>query len=217
MNPADEAIQRWKPFRAASEHVDKAQDAVQAAQAKLGELRDELGPAEARDELALGRALLAAKAEPESEADSIREMIAAQESRVSALQRAYADVQEQLTAVIQENGNAWHRQAMGEIVRARTRYEAALTELDAARENLSSIVTLGEWVSSGGAHFAEAANDRLSGDGSLGFGQVLAALRADLEHLTHFDPPTPSSPTGSPGNASRGRSSRDSRPPSVVP
>ena len=33
----------------------------------------------------------------------------------------------------------------------------------------------------------QAANDRLSGDGSLGFGQVLTALRADLEHLTHFD------------------------------
>jgi hypothetical protein len=80
-----------------------------------------------------------------------------------------------------------YQQALGEIVKARTRYEAALAELDASRENLSSIVTLGEWVSSGGAHFAEAANDRLSGDGSLGFGQVLTALRGDLEHLTHFD------------------------------
>jgi hypothetical protein len=76
---------------------------------------------------------------------------------------------------------------MGEIVKARTRYEAALAELEASRENLSSTVTLAEWVSSCGASFAEAANDRLSGGGSLGFGEVLAALRADLEHLTHFD------------------------------
>jgi chromosome segregation ATPase len=187
MNPADEAIQRWKPFRAASEQVDKAHDAVQAAQAKLGELRDELDPATARDELALGRALLASKPEPKSEADAIRAQITAQERRVSALERARAETQEQLTAVIQENRNAWYRQTLGETVKARTRYEAALAELEAARENLSSVVTLGEWVSSGGASFAEAANDRLSGGGSLGFGQVLTALRADLEHLTEFD------------------------------
>jgi uncharacterized protein (UPF0335 family) len=187
VNPADLANQRWKPFRSASEHVAKAHDAWQEAQAKLREFRDELGPATARDELALGRALLASKPEPQSEADAIREQITAQERRVSALERAHSDAQEQLTAVIQENRSAWRRQAMGEIVKARRRYEAALTELDASRENLSSTVTLAEWVSSGGAHFAEAANDRLSGDGSLGFGQVLAALRADLEHLTHFD------------------------------
>jgi hypothetical protein len=80
-----------------------------------------------------------------------------------------------------------HRQAISEIVKARTRYEAAVAELDASRDNLSSTVTLAAWVSSGGAHFAEAATDRLSGDGSLGFGQVLTALQADLEHLTHFD------------------------------
>jgi chromosome segregation ATPase len=187
MNPADEAIRRWKPFRAASEQVARADAAWQEAQAKLRELRDELGPAEARDELALGRALLASKPEPKSEADLIREQIAAQERRVSALERARAETQEQPTAVIRENRSAWHRQAIGETVKARTRYEAAIAELDAARDNLSSIVTLAEWVSSGGAHFAEAANDRLSGGGSLGFGQVLTALRADLEHLTHFD------------------------------
>jgi hypothetical protein len=55
---------------------------------------------------------------------------------------------------------------MGEIVRARTRYEAALAEIEASRQNLSSAVTLSEWVSTGGTYFAEAANDRLSGDGS---------------------------------------------------
>jgi hypothetical protein len=187
MNPADEADQRWKPFRAAWRARRQGARRLAGGQAKLGELRDELGPAEARDELALGRALLASKAEPRSEADAIREQITAQERRVSALQRAYADVQKQLTAVIRDNRSAWHRQTLGEIVKARTRYEAAVTELDAARENLSSIVTLAAWVSSGGTFSAEAANDRLSGGGSLGFGEVLAALRADLEHLTYFD------------------------------
>jgi hypothetical protein len=187
MNPADEAIQRWKPYRSASEQVAKANDTWQEAQAKLRELRDELDPATARDELALGRALLASKPEPKSEADAIRAQITAQERRVSALERARAETQEGLTAVIQENRNAWYRQTLGETVKARTRYQAALAELEAARENLSSVVTLGEWVSSGGASFAEAANDRLAGGGSLGFGEVLAALRADLEHLTYFD------------------------------
>ena len=144
MNPADEASKLWKPFRSASEHVTKALAAWHEAQARLAELRDELGPATARDELALGRALLAAKAEPRSEADAIREQITAQERRVSALERAYTDAQKQLTAVIRENRSAWDRQAMGEIVKVRTRYEAAVAELEASRENLSSTVTLAE-------------------------------------------------------------------------
>ena len=187
MNPADLANQRWKPYRSASEHVAKALSTCQEAQKRLTELRDELAPAEARDELALGRALLASKAEPKSEADAIREAISAQERRVAALGRAHADAQEQITAVIEENRSDWHRQAMREIAKSGARYEAALIELEASREGLSDAVTLAEWVSSCGAYFAEAANDRLSGGGSLGFGEVLAALRADLESLYDFD------------------------------
>jgi hypothetical protein len=61
-------------------------------------------------------------------------------------------------------------------------------ELANAHEELSGAAGLSAWVISGGAAAGEPANDRLSGDcGGLGFSQVLAALRADLEHLTYFD------------------------------
>lgn len=66
------------------------------------------------------------------------------------------------------------------------RYEASLAELEASREHLSSAVGLSEWVSSGGAAIAEAATNQLAGSGHS-FAEVLAALRADLEHLAGFD------------------------------
>lgn len=186
MNPTDLA-RRWKPYRNAVERADKAASALQAARAELERLRSELGPAEADDQLALGRALLDGKAEPPSRVAQIHEEIRAQERRVSALERALAETHEQITAVIAEHKSAWRRESLTEISKAGRRYEAALTELADARENLSSAVGLNEWVASGGAAAGEPANERLAGDGSLGFSQVLAALRADLKHLTYFD------------------------------
>jgi hypothetical protein len=113
----------------------------------------------------------------------------AQERRVSALERAHAEATEQIAGVIAEHKSSWYREALSEITKAGRRYEAALTELEDARENLSSSVGLSAWVISGGAAGGEPANDRLSGDsGGLGFSQVLTALRADLERLTYFDP-----------------------------
>jgi hypothetical protein len=152
-------------------------------------LRFDLGPAEAEDQLALGRALLDGRAEPPSQVAQIRGEIEAQERRVSALERAQAEAQEQLAAVIAEHKSSWHRETLSGISKAGRRYEAVLVELANAREELSGAAGLSAWVISGGAAAGEPANDRLSGDsGGLGFTQVLAALRADLEHLTYFDP-----------------------------
>jgi hypothetical protein len=137
--------------------------------------------------LALGKAILAGQDEPPSKAAQIQEEIRAQERRVSALDRVHADAQEQIASVIAEQKSTWHRETLTEILKARRRSEDALAELENARENLSSIVGLNEWVTSGGAAAGEPANDRLAGNGSYGFSQVMAALRADLEHLTYFD------------------------------
>jgi hypothetical protein len=187
VNPTDLA-RRWKPYRNAVERGDKAATALQAARAELERLRSEIGPAEAEDELALGRALLDGKVEPpSSQVAQIREEIQTQERRVAALERVLAEAHEQIAAVIAEYKSSWHRETLTEISRAKTRYETALAEIENARENLSSVVGLNAWVTSGGAPAGEPANDRLPGDGSLGFAQVLAALRADLEHLTYFD------------------------------
>jgi hypothetical protein len=89
--------------------------------------------------------------------------------------------------VIAEHKCSWHRETLSGISKAGRRYEAALVELANAREELSGAAGLSAWVISGGAAVGEPANDRLAGNGSLGFSQVLAALRADLEHLTYFD------------------------------
>jgi uncharacterized protein YukE len=186
VNPSDLA-RRWKPYRNAVERADKADKALHSARAELDRLRSELGPTAAEDHLALGRALLDGKAEPPSRVTQFQDEIRAQERRVSALERALAETHEQTAAVIAEHKSSWRRQSLTAISKAGSRYEAALTELENARENLSSAVGLNEWVVSGGVAAAEPANERLAGDGSLGFTQVLQALRADLKHLTYFD------------------------------
>ena len=186
MNPTDLARERWKPFRQAQEQIEKAFTAYQEAQAKLAELRSKAEPAAAADSLALGKAILAGRAEPRSEADAIRAEIQAQEKRVKALERAHTDAHEQLAAVIKENRSPWHREAMREIVTAKQRYAAAVDELEAAREVLSGAVGLTQWVSSGGAAHAEPANDRLSGSGGS-FTQTVQALREDLDAIAAQD------------------------------
>jgi hypothetical protein len=187
VNPVDLARQTWKAFRTASERIEKALIAYQEAQARLTQLRSQLDPAAAADSLALGKAILEGKAEPKSEADAIREEIQTQERRIAALQRAHNDAQGQLVAVIEENKTAWSKDALREVSRAKTRYESAVTELETARENLSGAVGLFEWVSAGGSATAEPANDRLSGNGALGFSQVVAALREDLSTIAGHD------------------------------
>jgi DNA repair exonuclease SbcCD ATPase subunit len=188
VNPSDLA-RRWKPYRNALERADKAAAALQAPRAELERLRSDLGPAEAEDQLALGRALLNGKPEPLSQVAQIREEIQAQERRASALERAHAETHEQVSEVITQHKSCWHRETLSGISKAGRRYEAALVELANAREELSGAAGLSAWVISEGAAAGEPANDRLSGDsGGLGFTQVLAALRADLEHLTYFDP-----------------------------
>jgi uncharacterized protein (UPF0335 family) len=149
MNPTDLA-RRWKPYRNAVERAEKAARALQEARARLGQLRSDLGPAEAADSLALGKAILAGQNESPSKVAQIQEEIRAQERRVSALERAHADVQEQIASVIAEHKSSWHRETLSEISKARRRSEDALAELEAARDNLSSIVGLNEWVASGG-------------------------------------------------------------------
>ena len=102
------------------------------------------------------------------------------------MERAYGEAQAELGATIEDDRSAWSREAIRETSRARTRYESALAELEAARGNLSAAVGLSGWVSSGGAATAEPATNELAGAGHS-FAEVLAALHADLEHLPGFD------------------------------
>jgi len=186
VNPADLARERWRPFREVQEQIEKAAGAHATAREALAALETQLGAAERNDELALGRALLADKPEPASTAAKVREEIAGQQRRVNALERVVQEAQNELVATIEDNRSAWSRDAIKETSKAKTRYESALVELEASRENLSSAVGLFGWVSSGGAGLAEPATNRLAGTGHS-FAEVLAALHADLEHLAGFD------------------------------
>lgn len=142
---------RWKPFRQAQERIEKAAGAHAKARQDLAPLEAQLGAAERNDELALSRALLDGKDEPTPTAAKVRGEISAQQRRVKALKRAYGEAQAELGATIEDNRSAWSREAIRETSRARTRYESALAELEAARGNLSAAVGLSGWVSSGGA------------------------------------------------------------------
>lgn len=128
------------------------------------------------------------KPEPASTAAQVREEIAHQERRVTALEAAIGEAQNELVATIEANRPAWSRDAIRETSKARVRYESSLAELEASRENLSSAVGLFGWASSGGQASAEPATNRLAGStGGRGFVQVMEVLRADLEHLAGFD------------------------------
>jgi hypothetical protein len=186
VNPTDLARERWKPDRQAQEAIEKAAGAHVKAREDLAALESQLGAAERNDELALGRALLAGKPEPASTAAKVREEIADQQRRIKALERAHEEARNELTATIEENRQPWQREAIKETSKAKTRYESALAELEAARGNLSAAVGLSGWVLSGGAATAEPATNQLADTGHS-FAEVLAALRADLEHLGSFD------------------------------
>ena len=154
MNPTDLARERWKPFRQAQERIEKAAAHHARERERLAELEAQLTLAERDDELALGRALLDGKPEPASTADKVREEIADRQRRVKALERAHTEAHNELAATIEAHRQPWSRDAIRETAKAKNRYEAAVAELEDARENLSAVVGLFGWVSSGGASTA---------------------------------------------------------------
>lgn len=150
MNPTDLARERWKPYRQAQERVEKAAAQHAKAREDLAALEAQLPIAERDDELALGRALVDGKPEPAPAAVKVREEIAAQQRRANGLERVVQEAHSELVATLEENRQPWAREAAKEASKARTRYEAALTELEDARGNLSATVGLFHWASSGG-------------------------------------------------------------------
>lgn len=212
MNPTDLARERWKPYRQAQERVEKAAAQHGKAREDLAALEAQLPIAERDDELALGRALVDGKPEPAPAAVKVREEIAAQQRRANGLERVVQEAHSELVATLEENRQPWAREAAKEASKARTRYEAALTELEDARGNLSATVGLFHWASSGGVATPEAATNQLAGTGHS-FAEVLAALHADLEHLAGFDPLEREQPVRVPTNVSRGCSDEHDRRP----
>ena len=86
---------------------------------------------------------------------------------------------------------------MRTLAQAKSRYQTAISETEAAREGLSDEAALISWLDSGAG--VAAANDPLggrygsdaSGRAPMSFARVLEELRADAEAIAQSDPRTP--------------------------
>jgi hypothetical protein len=200
LNPESLAATRWKEIRQAHERIAKAQRAQAKSQARLQELRGQIGPAEHRDRAALGQALVEGKAEPASEAAKLKAGLEQEERNAEALALAVESAHGQVAELVAANRREWRKETLREFSRAVARYKEAITEVEDAREALSSEATLVTWLDSGAG--VDAATDQLggrvgtdaSGRAPVSFSRMLEELRADAERLagypaSHDDPP----------------------------
>jgi hypothetical protein len=190
VNAEDLAAARWKQIRQAREQIRQAEAAHAASSARLDELRSAIPEAERRDREALGEAIVAGKAEPKPEAEQLRAELAAEERRNDALTGAVERARGEIGRQVEQNRSGWYRDTVRDLSQAGKRYTDAISELEQARETLSSAASLCVWISSGGSPVAEAATNTLSGrlgdvsgQAGMGFSAVVAELRADAEHL----------------------------------
>jgi hypothetical protein len=174
MNPEDAAAARFRPIAKARERIAKAEQTHAAAVVRLEELRGKVGPTERRERERLGEALIAHKSEPASEAEQLKAEVVRQEARVEALGEATTLARAQIPRLLDANRAGWRRQAMRELGRGKQRYEAAISELQAAREALVDVATLVSWLDSG--DLGEATT-------GLALDRMLAELRTDAEQL----------------------------------
>lgn len=188
MNPEDLAAERFKPIRRAREQIAKTEAAHARAIGRLEELRGQLAGAEHRDRKALAAALVGGRKDPESEAEEVRREIVQQELRAEALRVAVDDARAEIPALVEDNRASWRAQAMRTLAAARGRYQAAIAELEAARDSLGNEATLVAWISSGALE--DAAMDLLGGRATaiagrkrVSFSRTLAELRRDCEQL----------------------------------
>jgi hypothetical protein len=200
VNPESLASCRWKPIRQAHEEVEKAQRAQAKSQARLQELRAQIGPAELRDRTALGQALVDGKAEPASEAAKLKAALEQEERNAEALALAVQSAHGQVAELVAANRGEWRKETVRELSRKVARYKDAMTDLEDAREAPSSEATLVTWLDSGAG--VDAATDLLggrmdtnaSGRPPMSFSRTLEELRADADHVAgypaaHGDPP----------------------------
>jgi hypothetical protein len=180
VNPQDLAASRFREIRRAQDQTAKTEAALVEANERLDELRGQLPQAEGRDRTALAAALVDRKREPVAEADEIRVEITRQERRVEALRVAAGNAHAQIGKLVAENRESWRRRAMRTLGKAKSRYEDAIAELEAARVQLVDEATLVTWLDSG--ELGEAANP------ALDFPRTIEELRADVGQLaTHPD------------------------------
>jgi hypothetical protein len=137
-------------------------------------LRGQIGPAELRDRAALGQALVEGKAEPASEAAKLKAELEQEERNAEALALAVQSAHGQVAELVAANRREWRKETLRELSRAVARYRDAITEVEDAREALSSEATLVTWLDGGAG--LDAATDQLGAESAPMPAAVLRCL-----------------------------------------
>jgi hypothetical protein len=200
--PEDLAKQRFKPVAKVFEKITRLGAELAETRAQVEQLKNEQAAAAHRDRLAYAAALSEGKGKPSScEEATVSAELEDAELKAEALTLALDAAFDDRARLIEQNRSGWRRQSMRELARARSRYESAIAELEAARDALSGEATLITWLDSGAS--ADAASDPLGGRigtdahgrEPLSFVRTLEALRGDAAYLAEFpvarDDPAP--------------------------
>jgi hypothetical protein len=191
--PESLAAERFRELRKLDEKVKRlSQDLAEARQA--GErLEGDRAAAERRDRQAYAAALAEGRGRPaRREEEKVASELEDTELRAEALRLAVDSALDERAKLLAANHPLWRRVAMKELARARTRYDNAISELEASRDSLSDEAALVSWLDSGSS--AAAATDLLGGrtgadrEGRqpVNFSRTIEELRRDCEHLAEF-------------------------------
>jgi hypothetical protein len=202
--PEDLARQRFKPVAKVFEKIARLGVELAETRGQVEQLKNEQAAAAHRDRLAYAAALSEGKGKPSScEEAKVSAELEDAELKAEALTLALDAAFDERARLLEQNRSGWRRQSMRELARARSRYESAISELEAARDALSGEATLITWLDSGAS--ADAASDPLGGRTGtdahgrqpMSFVRTLEELRRDCQHLAEF-PVTRDAPASEP-------------------
>jgi hypothetical protein len=180
--PEDLARSRFKPVAKVFEKIARLGTELAETRARVEELKAEQAAAAHRDRQAYAAALSEGKGKPRNHEEAkVAAELKEAELKAEALSLAVDSALDERAKLLEQNRRGWRRSSMRELAKARTRYESAIAELEAAREGFSDEAALVAWLDSGAS--SAAANDRLAGRTQMSFARVLDELRADANAI----------------------------------
>ena len=191
--PESLAASRFRELRKLDEKIQKLSQDLAEAGAEAARIEGEKAAAAKRDRQAYADALAAGRGRPaKREEQKVAAELEDTELRAEALRLAIDSGLDERAKLLAANHPLWRRAAMKELSRAKTRYENAISELEASRDLLSDEAALVAWLDSGSS--AAAAADLLGGrtgadrEGRqpVNFSRTIEELRRDCEHLAEF-------------------------------
>jgi hypothetical protein len=160
--PESLAQSRFKPLAKVDEKVARlSRDLAEARQA-VTNLENEQAAAARRDKQAYADALTEGKSRPSKrEEPKVTAELEDTGLRAEALRLAVDSALDERAKLLKANHPVWRLRTLRELARAKQRYQTAIEELAAARDDLSDEAALVGWLDGGAG--VEAANDQLGG------------------------------------------------------